>query len=72
LERLARILREELPDGSFEYRTKLVEGETAFLEWKVGAPRHPVAQGGLDEAGRRTQRLLVLGDGGYWRAWATR
>ena len=33
LEYLAGVLREELPDGAFEYRTKLVEGQTAFLEW---------------------------------------
>lgn len=33
LRELARQLREELPDATFEYRTKLVEGELGFLEW---------------------------------------
>ena len=30
---LARLLSEELPDGTFEYHTRLAEGEMAFLEW---------------------------------------
>jgi hypothetical protein len=30
---MAQILRDELPDATFEYRTRLVEGEVAFLEW---------------------------------------
>ncbi len=33
LEHLAGVLREVLPYGTFEYRTRLVEGEAAFLEW---------------------------------------
>ncbi|MDP9438096.1 MAG: nuclear transport factor 2 family protein [Actinomycetota bacterium] len=35
LQRLAQMLAEELPGADFEYRTKLVEGEMAFLEWKA-------------------------------------
>jgi ketosteroid isomerase-like protein len=30
---LAEMLREELPDSTFEYRTYLVEGAVGFLEW---------------------------------------
>ncbi len=30
---LAQLLHEELPDGTFEYQTTLVDGELAFLEW---------------------------------------
>ncbi len=33
LRQLAQRLREELPDATFEYRTALIEGEVAFLEW---------------------------------------
>jgi hypothetical protein len=30
---LAGLLRKELPNAAFEYRTRLVEGDMAFLEW---------------------------------------
>lgn len=30
---LAELLNEELPDATFEYTNKLVEGNIAFLEW---------------------------------------
>lgn len=33
LRRLARRLEQELPHARFAYRTKLVSGEVAFLEW---------------------------------------
>lgn len=33
LRELARMLREELPDATFDYRTRLVAGEIGFLEW---------------------------------------
>jgi hypothetical protein len=33
MRKLNRILQEELPKGSYTYRTKLVVGEMAFLEW---------------------------------------
>ena len=33
LRQLAERLRRELPDATFEYRTRLVEGEVGFLEW---------------------------------------
>ncbi len=31
----SRVLREELPDGAFEYRTRLVKGSMAFPRWKA-------------------------------------
>lgn len=33
LRQLAELLRNELPGGTFEYGTRLVEGEMGFLEW---------------------------------------
>lgn len=37
LRHLNRLLMEELPGASFEYRNKLVEGEVGFLEWAARA-----------------------------------
>jgi hypothetical protein len=37
LRQLARLLGQELPSATFEYRTRLVEGEMAFLEWTARA-----------------------------------
>lgn len=37
LRALASVLRDELPDATFQYRTRLVEGEMAFLEWTAQA-----------------------------------
>lgn len=34
LRHLARLLREQLPGATFDYRTQLVAGEMAFLEWE--------------------------------------
>ena len=34
---LADLLRKELPEAQFEYRTSLVEGDVAFLEWTARA-----------------------------------
>lgn len=33
LRQLNELLRRELPEGNFEYRTVLVEGELGYLEW---------------------------------------
>ena len=33
LRQLAELLRNEFPEATFEYRTRLVEGEMGFLEW---------------------------------------
>ncbi len=35
LRQLAERLRKELPDATFDYRTRLVEGEVGFLEWSA-------------------------------------
>ncbi len=40
-----RQLRREVPDASFQYRTKLVEGEVAFLEWTAASPAACVRDG---------------------------
>lgn len=37
LRQLAELLRQELPNATFEYRTRLVEGEMGFLEWTARA-----------------------------------
>lgn len=45
LRQLAQLLREELPNASFEYRTRLVEGELGFLEWTARAEGSVVDDG---------------------------
>ncbi|MBN9426503.1 MAG: nuclear transport factor 2 family protein [Burkholderiales bacterium] len=35
LRQLAQRLREELPDATFEYTARVVEGEVGFLEWSA-------------------------------------
>ncbi|MDP9414358.1 MAG: nuclear transport factor 2 family protein [Pseudomonadota bacterium] len=35
LRQLAERLRQELPDATFEYRTRLIEGEVGFLLWSA-------------------------------------
>jgi hypothetical protein len=35
LRRLAKLVRGELPECTYEYRTMLLAGEMAFLEWKA-------------------------------------
>ncbi|MBA3640869.1 MAG: nuclear transport factor 2 family protein [Acidobacteria bacterium] len=37
LRQLADVLRRELPNCTFTYRTQLVEGDVAFLEWTARA-----------------------------------
>jgi hypothetical protein len=43
--RCAGRLREDLPCGRYEYRTRLVEGELAFLEWAAHCPTAAVEDG---------------------------
>lgn len=45
LRRLAQHLREELPSASFEYLTRLVEGELGLLEWTARAEGSGVDDG---------------------------
>lgn len=47
LRQLAGFLRNELPEGRFEYRTRLVEGEVGFLEWS-GYPAVAQVDDGAD------------------------
>lgn len=42
---LAGLLQKELPNAAFEYRTRLVEGDMAFLEWTARS------EGGVIEDG---------------------
>lgn len=42
---LAEPLRPELPDATFEYRTTLVAGDVAFLEWSAMSPAGRVDDG---------------------------
>ncbi len=45
IRQLAEILRRELPDATFEYRTTLVAGEMAFLEWGARSDTATVEDG---------------------------
>lgn len=45
LQKLVEQLREELPDARFEYRTTLIEGEVAFLEWAATSATARVEDG---------------------------
>jgi predicted SnoaL-like aldol condensation-catalyzing enzyme len=42
---LAELLRKELPDAQFEYVTRTVEGDVAFLEWTARADGAQVEDG---------------------------
>jgi hypothetical protein len=56
--RLAQILQEQLPEAGFEYRTRLVEGEVAFLEWSARSDRAKV-EDGADSFLIRDGRIVV-------------
>ncbi|HXG67186.1 MAG TPA: nuclear transport factor 2 family protein [Blastocatellia bacterium] len=43
--RLARFLKQDFPDARYEYVTALVDGETAFLEWRAESSRARVRDG---------------------------
>jgi hypothetical protein len=45
LRHLAKRLRDELPECTYEYRTMLVAGEMAFLEWKAVSKKATVEDG---------------------------
>lgn len=45
LRQLAALLQSELPDAEFNYRTRLIEGEIAFLEWTARAEKAEVEDG---------------------------
>lgn len=41
----AQILKESFPSGQFKYRTRLVDGEVAFLEWSGQSPVGDIKDG---------------------------
>lgn len=45
LRELNRLLQEQLPNATFEYRTRLAEGEMGFLEWAASAEGAQVEDG---------------------------
>jgi hypothetical protein len=75
---LARMLDEEVPSGDWQYRTRMVEGPMAFIEWMVDAGEVRVEDGAdsfLIEEGKivyqtihytvldRAGRVIVRADG---------
>lgn len=58
LRQLVRLLGQELPNATFEYRTRLVEGEMAFLEWTARAEGAWV-EDGADSFLIRNGRILA-------------
>lgn len=58
LRQLAQLLREELGEATFEYRTRLVEGEMGFLEWSARGERGQV-QDGADSYLIRDGRIIA-------------
>lgn len=42
---LAKRLQEELPSVQFQYKTSLIEGEFAFLEWRARSPKADIEDG---------------------------
>lgn len=58
LKQLAERLRQELPEGTFQYRTVLVEGEMGFLEW-TGQSAAARIEDGADTYLIRDGRIVV-------------
>ncbi len=58
LRELNRLLQEELPGATYEYRTKLVEGEVAFLEWEARS-EHARVEDGVDSYVVRDGRIIA-------------
>jgi hypothetical protein len=56
--RSAQILREQLPCTRYQYRTKLVDGEMAFLEWSARCRTARVEEG-ADSFLIRDGRIVV-------------
>ena len=56
--RSAHLLYAQLPCARYQYRTKLVEGETAFLEWAAHCPTAGV-EAGADSFLIRNGRIVV-------------
>lgn len=45
MKELARMLREQLPDMTFDYKNFIVEGEVGFLEWSASSKNTGVKDG---------------------------
>lgn len=58
LRQLAELLRRELPQASFEYRTIVVEGEMGFLEW-TGRSATAQVEDGADSYLIRDGRIVA-------------
>lgn len=58
LKELAQLLEQELPHATFEYRTRLIEGEMGFLEWTARAAG-AVVDDGADSYLIRDGRILA-------------
>jgi hypothetical protein len=58
LRQLAELLNEQLQDGSMSYRTKLVDGELAFLEWTAESA-HARVEDGADSYVVRHGRIIA-------------
>ena len=58
LRQLAELLRRELPNCTYEYHTRLVEGDVAFLEWTARADGARVDDG-ADSYVIRNGRIVV-------------
>lgn len=58
LRELAKRLRDELPDCTFDYRTMLVAGEMAFLEW-TAVSRKAIVEDGADSYLIRDGRIVA-------------
>ena len=56
LQRLARMLGDEVPTGQWEYRVRLVEGNAAYLEWSAHSENAVVDDGGFLLHRRRPRR----------------
>jgi hypothetical protein len=58
MRKLNRILQEELPKANITYRTKLVVGEMAFLEWTAESEQ-AVVEDGADSYCIRDGRVVA-------------
>jgi hypothetical protein len=58
LRKLAEMLHNELPDSTFEYHTRLVEGDVGFLEWS-GRGENTYVDDGADSYVIRNGKIAV-------------
>lgn len=58
LRELSRRMKEELPKATFEYKTRHVAGELAFLEWTATSPKG-VVRDGADSYVIRNGRIVA-------------